>query len=129
MFKSFSMEHMQEKTLINSSLKSLRLQNMRFYRRRTNFKNKLPGKLFDVETQKYFNTQPIDISPFGIGLLSMKRLINKQIVWIVLENRYLKFLVVYCQINNKQTSTYRVGLQLIDKNIDLISLFRTSVHK
>lgn len=84
----------------------------RFHGRSHRLTGKLPGKLFDPTEQEYITARASDVSAGGLGIVSDVPLSRGQILWLILDDSYIKLEVINCKGDSK--GRYRVGL--IQKN-------------
>ncbi len=90
----------------------------------TNLRGILPGKLLIPSTHEYLRARALDVSKAGLCVLLDKPLKDGLAVWMILEDRYLKFEVANCMPSKKEKNLYRVGLSLCEGHENLIELFQ-----
>lgn len=92
--------------------------------RMTNLRGMLPGKLMIPSSHEYLRARALDVSKNGMCVLLDRPLKDGLMVWLILEDRYLKFEVANCAPSKKEKNLYRCGLSLCESHDSLIDLFQ-----
>ena len=97
-----------------------------FKERRLNVRMKLtgllPGKIVN-QKGKVISLDPVDVSKQGLGVVSSEILSLDDVLYLVLEDMKIKFIVTWFQEDFTKKDLKRYGLMCEDENIDLEKIF------
>ena len=90
-------------------MNSIDQSDLRAYPRRRILSGKVPGRAYAAEKAIQLNAQTYDISKRGLGLVIDTKLVPGDIIWIINDERGVKFEVKHCS-RRKGVEGYYCGL-------------------
>ena len=82
----------------------------------------LPGKMVNQKGE-VVSLDPVDVSKQGLGVVSTEVLSLDDVLYLVLENTKVKFIVTWFQEDFTKKDLKRYGLMCEDENVDLEKIF------